>query len=153
MDRFSRLNLNKINPMFLTLCRELIDNCSALGYDYFAISGFRSPEEQAKLYAQGRTTEGKIVTNAPPFSSLHQFGMAIDFCLDGDKNKDGLQPLWQIDQYETLAQEARKLGLITGMDFKKFKEGPHIQMATTKQLQELKKFYQEGGLENVWKNL
>ncbi|TXH19809.1 MAG: peptidase M15 [Hyphomicrobiaceae bacterium] len=32
---------------------------------------YRSDEEQAKLYAQGRTTPGKIVTNAKPGKSKH----------------------------------------------------------------------------------
>lgn len=152
-NKFSRINTQKINPTFLALCEKLVANCSVLGYDYYAISGYRSPEEQATIYAQGRTTPGKIVTNAPPFSSLHQFGLAIDFCKDQDMTKDGLQPSWNIADYELLATEARKLGLVCGMDFKKFKEGPHIQLATNKQLSQLTDWFKAGGLENVWKNL
>ena len=32
---------------------------------------YRSPEEQARLYAQGRTAPGRIVTNAKPGKSKH----------------------------------------------------------------------------------
>jgi peptidoglycan L-alanyl-D-glutamate endopeptidase CwlK len=41
----------------------------------------RTIEEQNKLYAQGRTTKGQIVTNAKGGQSFHNFGLAIDFCL------------------------------------------------------------------------
>lgn len=41
----------------------------------------RSPDRQAELYAQGRTKPGKIVTNAPPGSSYHEYGLAADFVL------------------------------------------------------------------------
>lgn len=47
-------------------------------------SGFRSIEEQNKLYAQGRTTKGKIVTNAKGGESMHQYGIAFDYCFVGE---------------------------------------------------------------------
>ena len=40
---------------------------------------YRSPERQAHLYSQGRTRPGARVTNAKPWESYHQFGMAADF--------------------------------------------------------------------------
>lgn len=149
-DYFSRINKNTINPIFLSLVEQLLKNCAARGVIYYAISGTRTPEQQAALYAQGRSTPGKIVTNAQPFSSLHQFGLAMDFCKDLDMTKEGLQPSWNIADYEVLAEEARKLGLVCGMDFKTFKEGPHIQYATKLSLKELKELYLKDGLEKVW---
>lgn len=38
----------------------------------------RSMATQAALYAQGRTAPGRIVTNARPGYSYHNFGLAID---------------------------------------------------------------------------
>src|SRR5687768_12313312 len=56
----------------------------------------RTFEEQAILYAQGRTklydARGKKlgkVTNAKPGYSFHQYGMAIDIVLVVDTNGDG----------------------------------------------------------------
>ncbi len=43
--------------------------------------GFRSANRQAELYAQGRTLPGNIVTKAKPWSSFHQYGLAVDFAL------------------------------------------------------------------------
>lgn len=51
-------------------------------------SGYRSFAEQNKLYAQGRTAPGKIVTNAKGGQSNHNYGLAIDYVLlsaDGKK--------------------------------------------------------------------
>jgi len=60
-----------------------------LGYSGVIVSAFRSSEEQAVLYAKGRTLQeirdrvkklgrGGTVTDAPPGSSAHNYGLAID---------------------------------------------------------------------------
>ena len=49
----------------------------------------RTFEEQAGLYAQGRTKPGKIVTNAPAGKSYHNYGLAVDIVLLKDTNGDG----------------------------------------------------------------
>lgn len=41
-------------------------------------TALRSIDAQNRLYAQGRTTEGKIVTNAQGGESYHNYGLAID---------------------------------------------------------------------------
>lgn len=41
--------------------------------------GYRSNEEQAALYAQGRTRSGKIVTKAAPGQSYHNYRLAFDW--------------------------------------------------------------------------
>lgn len=56
---------------------------------------WRSKERQAKLYAQGRTEKGPIVTNAE-FSN-HQIGLAVDVCGDVDPLKTGRQNPWDIN--------------------------------------------------------
>lgn len=44
-------------------------------------STLRTFEEQANLYAQGRTAKGKKVTNANAGQSIHNYGLAFDFAL------------------------------------------------------------------------
>lgn len=41
--------------------------------------GRRTMEEQAELYAKGRTKAGKIVTKAKPGQSYHNYGLAFDW--------------------------------------------------------------------------
>lgn len=45
--------------------------------------------EQDKLYAQGRTAPGAIVTNAKGGLSFHNYGLAIDIVLIVDTDGDG----------------------------------------------------------------
>lgn len=45
--------------------------CSAKGVELLIYCTLRKNDEQAKLYAQGRTEPGKIITNARPGESAH----------------------------------------------------------------------------------
>ena len=49
-------------------------------YDFCITCGHRSPEEQARLYAQGRTTPGQIVTWTLESYHNHTPALAFDFC-------------------------------------------------------------------------
>jgi len=62
------------------------------------ISAYRSMEEQEAIYAQGRTKPGEIVSNAPPGSSYHNWGMAVDIAplgVSGEINYNYDQSKWQ----------------------------------------------------------
>lgn len=123
-----RVNLDLLYAPFRDRCFQLVANCRAKGVDYYAISGTRTYAEQAKLYFQGRTAPGPVVTNARPGKSNHNFGIAIDFCPDKDLTKAGLQPDYSLASYELLASEAEKLDLESALRWKSFREGPHIQL-------------------------
>lgn len=145
---FSRIKPSLLYPAFFAKLELLMAACEKRGARYYAICGFRSAEEQAALYAQGRTKPGKIVTNAKPYSSAHQFHCAVDFCRDADMNKEGLQPDWDIESYRIIAEEAVKLGLEAAFNWKSFKEGPHIQLPLSKvglSLDALRRAYVSGG--------
>src|SRR6478609_5661733 len=53
------------------------------------VQGLRTIKEQDDLYAQGRTKPGKVVTNARGGSSFHNYGVAFDFAILLDKDKNG----------------------------------------------------------------
>lgn len=69
-------------PFYDALCLRL------RGTFWIPTSGLRSPSQQQKLYDQGRSEESKkrgerIVTNAHPGDSAHNWGCASDWvCLD-----------------------------------------------------------------------
>ena len=54
-----------------------------LGYPVRITETFRDPIRQAKLYAQGRSEPGAIITNAPPGTSYHEYGRAFDITFIG----------------------------------------------------------------------
>lgn len=98
---------------------------------------FRRFGEQDKLYAQGRTTKGPIVTKAKGGHSYHNYGLAIDIVLLVDKDKNGSfeSVSWDIktdfdkdsipDWMEIVAI-FKKYGWEWGGDWA-FKDYPHFQ--------------------------
>lgn len=139
-DLLVRIDLDYIFPDFLDAVLEMLVECRKEGAEYFAISGYRSPSEQAKLYFQGRTMPGPIVTDARQYYSAHNYGIAIDFCRDANAERKGLQPEWGDGSYEELGRQAKRLGLVWGGDFAR-KDRPHVQwpgFITGRELEPLK---------------
>lgn len=86
--------------------------------------GHRSNEQQANLYAQGRTRPGKIVTNAVAGHSYHNYGLALDFVPLINK-----KVAWsRLDLFELVGKEAERLGFKWGGNFKSIKDRPHIEL-------------------------
>lgn len=68
-----------IDPNFMTQVSDCFLPVAAFyGYSLRITSGFRSLAEQQQLYAQGRTINGHIVTEAIPSKSIHNYGYAVD---------------------------------------------------------------------------
>ena len=163
---FRRVDIQQLYPPFRTLVESLFLNCLSRGAPYYATSAYRSSEEQDDLYTLGRTVKnnnaniktpmGTIVTNAKGGESAHNFGLAVDFALDGDKNKEGLQPDWSSSAYKILGEEAGKLGLEWGGNWKNFKDSPHVQLKLSKNninLKDLNKILKQKGMAEVYKFL
>lgn len=72
-------DLNHLHPTFRELLRGLQAKLAAENIPLLLFEGARTPARQAALYAQGRTTPGKIVTRAAAWESFHQYGFAADF--------------------------------------------------------------------------
>ena len=152
-ELIKRVDWSLIYPPFMERCFELAALCRERGADYYAISGTRTFPEQTALWRQGRFTPGKIVTNALAGQSAHNYGIAVDWCSDADETKAGLQPEWNLPAYETLAVAATDLGLESAYYWKKFREGPHVQLpiaAHGLKLSYLKAAHDAGGMRQVW---
>lgn len=65
-----------LSPLYLPYYDSL---CGVLGEEWQPYMGLRTIEQQDALYAQGRTTEGHIVTNADGPGSPHPYGCATDW--------------------------------------------------------------------------
>lgn len=121
---YSSINEKKIlelKPIVAKMAREFLAKCKAEGIDILITSGFRSFAEQDKLYAQGRTTPGAIVTNAKAGYSMHNYGLAFD-CVP----LIGGKPLWT-SPYTKTSKIGKSCGLEWGGDWKSFKDMPHFQ--------------------------
>jgi peptidoglycan L-alanyl-D-glutamate endopeptidase CwlK len=92
------------------------------------LSGLRSYQQQAALYAQGRTKPGKIVTNARPGSSWHNYGLAIDLGLfKNGVYLDAKNPRLSDRIYAELGQLAKSMGVEWAGYWTSFQETPHFQ--------------------------
>lgn len=127
--------LNGLHPAVLTAATALIERCYSCGVPILITQGLRTIAEQDKLYAQGRTKPGPIVTNAKGGYSYHNYGLAIDFALllpDGggvswDMKRDGDQD--QTADWVEVVEQAKRLGFEWGGDWTSFKDYPHFQMS------------------------
>lgn len=121
-------DLNLLHPKVKNLAESFIVQANAFlankGYQVKVISTLRNNKEQAEIYAQGRTKPGKIVTNAGPGKSVHNFGCAFDIGIF----RDGIYNPPDADKYfDLIAPIGRTLGLEWGGDWKSIKDRPHYQ--------------------------
>ncbi len=82
---------------------------------------YRSPEEQAELYAQGRTKPGKKVTWTK--TSIHNFGLAYDLVFICNKTVE----VYSGPLMDMAGELGVSLGLVWGGNFKKKKDYPHFE--------------------------
>ncbi|WVE38856.1 M15 family metallopeptidase, partial [Priestia megaterium] len=73
--------LQNVHEMVQEKSYELIRQAYKESIFVVITEGFRSIEQQHKLYSQGRTTPGIIVTNAKGGYSYHNYGLAFDIAL------------------------------------------------------------------------
>ena len=95
--------------------------------------GFRSIEEQNRLYVRGRTAPGRVVTNARGGSSWHNYGLAADYAF-----VVGGQFTWS-GPWRVFGRIARECGLEWGGDWSKFPDRPHIQWRKGRTLTEMRR--------------
>lgn len=118
---------------------ELIRRCWAEDVFIVFTDGLRTYEDQAILYGKGRSNywyngkdysnpSAKVVTKAKPGTSMHNFGLALDFvtCDGFGKNID-----WVVGpKWKRAATIAKELGFTWGGDWKSFYDAPHIEYST-----------------------
>jgi peptidoglycan L-alanyl-D-glutamate endopeptidase CwlK len=81
---FFRKGLNELYlPIYDALCQKL-------GPEWQPYCGLRTAQEQARLYKQGRSSPGKLVTRADSWESAHNYGCATDWTIWDSKSK----PIW-----------------------------------------------------------
>lgn len=135
----------KVQQIFANWVAECEVVARAHGYEYKVISGNRTWEEQAKIYAQGRTAPGKIVTNAKPGYSNHNYGIAVDMgVFKNGKYLDGSNPSEAEAFHRIAAEVAEKYNIEWGGNWKSFKDYPHFEYKTGKTLSQLRQLVTEG---------
>ncbi len=119
-------------PCMRPAATEFVAQCLAVGLPVLITQTHRTDEEQQRLYDQGRTTPGKIVTNAKPGDSPHNPvkgfpGLAFDIAFrvleTGGVTWEEPRP----GGWEEAGRIAESLGLVWGGRWKKFPDRPHFE--------------------------
>lgn len=135
MDTITQKRIDKLHPIVRDEVKKIIAECDAAltGKAKIRITqGLRTFDEQAELYAIGRTKAGKKVTNAKAGQSIHNYGLAVDMCLiiDGKTASWDTARDWDDDKiadwYECVKIFA-KHGWQWGGNWKTFKDLPHFE--------------------------
>ncbi|MDQ0206658.1 peptidoglycan-binding protein [Alkalicoccobacillus murimartini] len=125
IDRSVR-NMGAVHNVIRESTIEMIKRAYGEEINVQISSGFRSYADQTRIYNQGRTSPGNIVTNAKAGYSNHNFGVAIDYFLT---SHDGSEAIWTVNaQWRRVAAIGKQLGFSWGGDWTSFKDFPHLQM-------------------------
>jgi peptidoglycan L-alanyl-D-glutamate endopeptidase CwlK len=128
VDERSERVIATLHPRLQDKARQLVQRAASSGIKIKVISGLRTYDEQNALYAQGRTSSGKIVTNARGGYSNHNFGVAFDV---GVFSADGSKYLDESPSYKTVGQLGKALGFEWGGDWSSIQDQPHFQLRPT----------------------
>lgn len=135
-DTVSR-DLNELHSEMRPMVDLWLGDLHAEGLQELITCTLRSGFDQAALWAKGRTVPGedvtplrpmgRIVTNARPGQSAHNFGLAIDFVImdHGKPVWSGTGPLWD---------RAIELGMKRGMESLRPFESCHLQHRNWREL-------------------
>lgn len=116
-------DIKDLLPVVSAKAAAFVAGCRLAGIDVLITSTLRDSEAQSALYAQGRTTPGKIVTNARAGQSWHNHACAFDFVpiVHG-------KAMWNdLLTFQRCGRIAESVGLEWAGRWKSFKELAHCQ--------------------------
>lgn len=162
--------LRGVHPKVIEKLFKILYDAKLNGLLIYLHTGYRSGEEQNKLYEQGRSKPGLIVTDAVAYESAHNFGLAFDLCwktttgrLTWDAPKEEWLKLGKIgekhgfewggrwlkkEQKEKMTLEEQKTAIENGEGWDK----SHFQiLGNLKSISKAREMLDEKGITEVWK--
>lgn len=135
--------ITDLHPSLQPLALNFLSKCAARGLDVMVTCTYRSNEEQAAIYAQGRTKPGPIVTRAKPGQSKHnavdEYGQPAAEAFDVVPLLHG-KPIYEDPRdadhdwtndwgWRVVGEVAEEVGIDWyGRPGSPFREAPHLQM-------------------------
>jgi peptidoglycan LD-endopeptidase CwlK len=156
-DKISINRVEKLHPKLREEAKALIDKAESGLPNYLAIRvvySLRTFKEQDDLYQQGRTKPGNKVTNAQAGQSYHNYGLALDFAILYDKDRNGTYESisWDVVKDEDkdgipdwleVSKVFKEGGWTWGGDFKSIVDKPHVEKTFGKHWRDLLKLLNE----------
>ena len=152
MDAISAERIARLYPELARRWTQIDAGLVASGITVRVTQGLRTWAEQDALFAQGRTTPGRIVTFARGGESWHNYGLALDFVpmVAG-------APMWAITHpwWAATIAAAQAWGLFSGSTWPDPKtDTPHLQLTlpydVDKPSADVQALWRQGGESAVW---
>jgi peptidoglycan LD-endopeptidase CwlK len=156
LDSISENRLSEVHPILAQKIRDMAELLALENINVRVVQSLRSWGEQQALYNEGRDADGnivdkaKVVTNARPGTSWHNFGLAVDVAPfdSGIPDWNASHPAWR-----RIVTVGESVGLVSGSEWRTFPDWPHFQL--TGQLpvspdDAVRAAYATGGQESVW---
>lgn len=150
LDSISEARLALVHPELSRRVHQLEQFLSVDSVLIRVVRGLATYAEQDAIYAEGRTSPGKVVTNAQGGYSMHCFGLAVDIApfIIG-------QPDWNADdtQWQDLLAKALTCGLAEGARWTHVKpDYPHFYPSEVPACptDAMRQIFQNQGLQAVW---
>ncbi len=140
-------DLAELHPEVRWRAEKLIQAASAVPIPILIYFTLRTFQEQETLYELGRSKPGKVVTNAKPGQSYHNYGLAFDF---GPVDAQGAIKWDDLEGFTKVGELGEDLGLQWGGRWPKLKDYPHVQMSFGFSIDKLRCFWEAGELPVVW---
>lgn len=156
MDPLSEVRLRDIYPALADKVRKMAEILAGDSIEIRVTQALRTWGEQQALYEQGRSREGKIVTNCQAGHSYHNFGLAVDCCPSLYLPGQPFAPDWNADHPTWKRMEAvgQSLGLDSGATWRTFKDAPHFQLTGRfpegSPTDEIRDMFHVAGMQAVW---
>lgn len=165
-DIVSIERVNKLHPKIKNEVRLLIEQAESKlpNTAIRIVQGLRTFAEQDALYAQGRTKPGNKVTNSKGGQSYHNYGLAIDFALVYDLNKDGKYETLSWDRLKDMDKDGEadwmevvdtfeKAGYTWGGRWHSIPDAPHFEKTFGHNWRDLLTLYNNGHLVDGYVNI
>ena len=155
-DYISAQRLQLVHPLLAQKIGALDTALIAQGELIRVVQGLRKWEDQQRIYAQGRTTPGQIVTNAPPGHSMHEFGLAVDCMPSLNPPALAYKPddVGGSPRYISMRAAAESIGLVSGSRWIHVPDWPHLQLPNmpASPTDQMRADFASGGTAKVWQN-
>lgn len=124
------ISLSKLELLHPAIRQEAIGayneavKVTPVGVHPVVVQTLRTFAESDLLYQKGRTRPGPVVTNAKAGQSYHNYGLAVDLCLQVNGKL-----IWEVnDNWIKMINCFKKRGWNWGGDWKgKLKDFPHVE--------------------------
>lgn len=120
---------DRCHPTLVARVKALMQDYELLqsGAKLIVTCAYRSPQEQYKLFQQGRSTPGPIVTQLDGVTRRSRHNADPAEAVDVAVLVSG-KVSWDVSRYQSLGMLARRYGLEWGGDWPRFKDYPHLQL-------------------------